>query len=320
MILNCKPTVTATRKEQPIIMPALQFFKALADETRLRLMCVLARYELNVNELVCLLGMGQSRISRHLKILADAGLLTPRRDGLWVFYSVPSGGEGENFWQATLPFMQQDDLFENDCRLAASIVQERAVKARQFFNSIAEDWDQMSCDLLGDFDLPATVLASAPICKVAADLGCGTGHMLERLLQKAEHVIGVDGSPRMLEMARQRFASSPGKVSLRIGELDHLPLADGEADLVTLSMVLHHLERPEAALREISRVLKPGGQLLLADFAKHSQEELRLKYGDRRLGFTEEELGQILRPLRIKKTQPHKLANGLTVLLVQACC
>ena len=160
---------------------ALVYFKALSDETRLRLVHILLHYELSVNELVRILGMGQSRVSRHLKILPAAGLLTSRRDGLWVFYAATRCGEASDFLQAMGPFLHTDTAMREDLAMAAQILEERALKTRQFFNAIAEDWDELNREVLEDFDLPAAVLAAVPEgCRVAVDLGCGTGAVLER--------------------------------------------------------------------------------------------------------------------------------------------
>ncbi len=274
----------------------LQYFKALSDETRLRLLLVLHRYELNVNELVELMDMGQSRISRHLKILSSAGLLAHRRDGLWVFYSVAQDGGGRKFIDAIYPFLASEGFAKNDLALAAGIVEERATRTSQFFNTIAEDWDAMSREVLGAFNLPATVESLMPEhCRVAVDLGCGTGNVLEHLLARSEQVIGVDGSARMLELARRRFAQVGDRLSLRIGDLEHLPLRDAEADFICINLVLHHLSDPKQVLLEVKRALKPGGMFLLSEFDKHSDESLRADYGDRWLGFAPDVLETYMR-------------------------
>jgi ArsR family transcriptional regulator len=264
----------------------LHFLKALADETRLRLLNVLNRYELNVNELMTIMDMGQSRISRHLKILSSAALLAWRRDGLWVFYRVADSGAGRDFADAVLPFVAEGELFRADLGMAAGVIEERSRSTRTFFNAIAEDWDQLSRDILGDFDLPRAVAAFLPPDAVAVDLGCGTGHVLEAMLPRASEVIGVDGSARMLELARRRFAADASRVSLRIGDLEHLPLRDREADFISINMVLHHLSTPAAALEEARRVLRPGGTLVVTDFDRHDNESMRSAYGDRWLGFS----------------------------------
>ena len=294
--------------------------KALSDETRLRLVHVLGKYELNVNELTTLLGMGQSRVSRHLKILAESGLVTARRDGLWVFYSHGAGAEAAALWGALVSFIDpEEEPFAGDLRLARKMLADRDVAARHLFNKLAEDWDRINREIMGDFDLPAAVLKLMPECGTAADLGCGTGTVLAGLKLKAARLIGVDGSPRMLEFARRRF-SGDESVSLRIGELDHLPLADGEAEFACLNMVLHHLSDPDAALREIHRILTPGAYLVVTDFDKHEMETLRTEYGDRWLGFSPAEIKTILNRSGFAAEEPLRMPvqRGLAVLLTRA--
>lgn len=298
----------------------LHYFKALADDTRLRLFCVLSRYELNVNELIMILGMGQSRVSRHLKILASSGLVSWRRDGLWVFYSAVRGGEARRFADAVLPFVLADAAFQTDLAAAASVIEERLRATRQFFNAIADDWDQLAREVLGAYDLPGAIAALVVPGSVAADLGCGTGEVLERMVPVAGEVIGVDGSARMLDLARRRFGGEEARVSLRIGDLEHLPLRDGEADFVSINMVLHHLSSPEAALEEVRRVMRPEGRVVITDFDRHANESMRVTYGDRWLGFTREELCAALRkagfaPVAASATPVEK---GLCIHLIQA--
>lgn len=299
---------------------AIQFFKALADDTRLRLANVLNRRELNVNELMTILDMGQSRISRHLKILSSAGLLSWRRDGLWVFYTVVEQGPGRRFIDATLPFVADDELFRADRDMAASVMEERSRKTSQFFNAIAEDWDQLSRDILGAVDLPAAIVGHMPQGGVAADLGCGTGHVLEHMLERASSVIGVDGSARMLELARRRLCADADRISLRIGDLEHLPLRDAEADFVSMTMVMHHLSSPASALEEARRVLRPGGLLALSDFDRHDTEAMRVSYGDRWLGFSRESLESFLQKAGfvIKSATRTPVEQGLFIHLILA--
>lgn len=299
---------------------ALQYFKALADDTRLRLLAVLSRYELNVNELITILGMGQSRVSRHLKILASAGLIGWRRDGLWVFYAAVHEGEARRFIEAALPFVMDDEALRSDLAAASSVMEERLKATRRFFNAIADDWDQLARDVLGGYDLPGAITALVPRGATAADLGCGTGEVMERMLGIAGEIIGVDGSARMLDIARRRFAAESPRVSLRIGDLEHLPLRDGEADFAAINMVLHHLTSPDAALEEARRVLRPGGRLVVADFDRHENEFMRVSHGDRWLGFTREALCSALQKagfivVSVGRTPVEK---GLFIHLVQA--
>ena len=299
-------------------------FKALADDTRLRLVHILFHFELSVNELVRLMGIGQSRVSRHLKILAEAGLLRSRRDGLWVFYSAPPAGVMHDFLLAIEPFMPTTDQFSADLTLAAQAMEERARKTRQFFNVIADDWDALNHEILGDFDLPGHVARAMPKnCAVAVDLGCGTGEVLARLLPLAGTVIGVDGSARMLELCKSRLGAQNQEnaaVSLRIGELSHLPLANQEADFACLNLVLHHLARPTIIFPEIRRILKPGGQFFIADFHSHEDEKMRECYGDHWLGFDCAQIEQALEQngFKIQHTEHAPVGRQLKMFLISA--
>lgn len=302
----------------------LLHFKALSDATRLRLVRILLHYELSVNELVSILGMGQSRVSRHLKILAEAGLVSSRRDGLWVFYTAPARGERLDFLRAVMPFVPADAAMREDMAQAARVLEERAARTRQFFNAIAEDWDELNREVLGEFDLAAAALAAMPPrCATAVDLGCGTGAVLARLLPGTQSLIGVDGSARMLELCRRRFGAdelAQGRVSLRIGELSHLPLRDQEADFACINLVLHHLPSPAEGLSEARRIMSPGGRLFLADFLRHNDEDMRVRYGDHWLGFDEDALaGALARAgFALNEMRRHAVGRGLTLLLMTA--
>ena len=300
----------------------LKYFKALADETRLRIAIILWHYELSVNELVTLLNMGQSRISRHLKILTEANLLQARRDGLWVFYKATDEPVDRAFLESIFNKIAKDA--KDDLDMAARIIEERAMKTRQFFNTIADDWDELNREVLGDFSLPNAIQENIPPkCSVAVDLGCGTGEVLGKLLEVSQDVIGVDGSPRMLELARRRFSDNERKssqLSLRIGELDHLPLRDGEANFACINLVLHHLSEPQIAIAEISRILAPQGLVFISDFTQHKVETMRQTYGDRWLGFSTETLEYYLKNVGIipVKHTIQKVHMGLEIHLLLA--
>lgn len=269
-------------------MAAIAWFKALADATRQRILNLTLDQELNVQELVELLAMGQSRVSRHLKILAETGLLSSRRDGLWVFYRVPAAGPGRAFLDAAAPLFTGDPLLVRDRERAAELFAAGRGRTRRFFDRLAPEWDRRRRELLGDTDLEGRILASLPLQGAAADLGCGTGVLLARLAGRGGGAIGVDASPRMLELARRTCAA--GGVELRLGELEHLPLRDGEVQAAVLNLVLHHLREPAAGLGEAHRVLVPGGTLVVAELVRHQDESLRAEFGDRWLGFTPGEL------------------------------
>ncbi len=304
----------------PQSIKLLEYCKALSDPTRLRLVHILGQHELNVNELLHILNMGQSRVSRHLKILTSAGLLTARREGLWVFYSSNVSGQDKEFLSALRPFMENNPSLQADLQLVAAMLSERGRFTKNFFNSIADDWDRLNKEILGDFNLPEAVLSRMQPCHCAVDLGCGTGHLLQGMLGLAETIIGVDGSPRMIELAKRLLSVDASRVSLRIGDLEHLPLRDAEADFVAVNMVLHHLPEPFGSLDEIRRVLAPNGRLLITDFARHDCEEMRREYGDRWLGLDCAQLRDKLVELgfSILEDSDFAVEKGLTLKLIVA--
>jgi ArsR family transcriptional regulator len=276
-------------------MICLTYFKALADETRIRLLNILMHHEMNVNEIVALMDMGQSRISRHLKVLTDSGLLECRRDGAWAFYSAVGNNNAGRFSDSIRPLFQSEQQLADDLEAAAHLVTERSITSRNFFNSIASEWNDLKQKVLGDFDLNQAILDCVDTCRFAVDLGCGTGELLTGLRKKAGFAVGIDSSRKMLAQAEKLFSKNKKNLELRLGELEHLPVGNSEADLAVISMVMHHLANPEKVAMEVSRILKTGGIFIIADFEKHTNEEMRKKYGDRWLGFSEDEIRAILK-------------------------
>jgi ArsR family transcriptional regulator len=302
------------------MMKPADYFKALADETRLRLINLLSHHELNVNEIVEILNMGQSRISRHLKILTDHLLLTFRRDGLWSFYSIPAEGTGLKFIKAINYLFKNEDIFSADLMAAKQVIEKRSKETIRFFDSIAEDWGQLKSDIFGDFRLNEYILDQVPFSRTIVDLGCGTGDLLAYLQKVAERVIGVDKSPRMLEEARKRYLNEKVKIDLRIGEIEHLPLGDHEADLAIINMVLHHIPSPQVSFKEINRILKPNSYFIIVDFLKHKNENLRKRYGDRWLGFSEPEIKKWLTATGFysNKVDYFNLNKGLRGIMIRS--
>lgn len=274
-------------------MRILRYLKALSEPTRLRLFNILMHHEFHVNELVRLLQMGQSRVSRHLKILLESGLLSSRRDGLLVYYTASVTDESEQLVSIVSLSLQNEPQISEDNRRSVDIMQERNRTTQQFFNTIAGNWENLKRDILGDFDLNNDIVEHLVNCNTAADIGCGTGDLLSLLMDKTSHIIGVDSTPGMLEQARRRFTSIQ-KIDLRLGEAEHLPLRDQEADAAVMNMVLHHLSLPQQGIQEVYRVLKKGNLFILAELAKHNQESARERYGDRWLGFTRDTIYQWL--------------------------
>ncbi len=297
-------------------------FKALSDETRIRLLRILIEHKFSVKELVNILEIGQSRISRHLRIMTDAKLLVSHRDRLWVYYEADKEGGNHDFIQAVAPHLNDIPEAAHDDERISRLLEEKKSKSKKFFNDLACDWDVLNKEILGDFDLPARVARAMPEnCRLAVDLGCGTGMVMKAMLPAADEVVGVDLSPGMLDACRRAFEALPGaanKVSLRIGEMEHLPLRDHEADFASVNLVLHHLQRPELALQEIRRILSPKGRLFISDFEKHNDEYMRKRFSDLWLGFDSMRLAVMLREAGFSRTTIHKqkVNRGLTLILI----
>lgn len=302
-------------------MDILISLKACADETRIRLLNILINHELSVNEIVDMMGMGQSRISRHLKILLDAGLLKCRRDGVWAFYSGSTTGPGKPFIEAMMPMLSKDEALKRDIITASAIIEERTKTARQFFNKIAGQWDRLKSEILGNFDLNKAIADISPECEKAADLGCGTGDLLSALRFKAQKVIGVDSSSEMLKEARARAGTAEnGRIDLRLGELGHLPLSDREVSLAVSSMALHHIQNPGQAIKEAGRILEKDGTFIIAEYGKHSDESMRQKYGDLWLGFHSYEIKKWLEDagFGLSSTETFELKNSIKLHIYKA--
>jgi ArsR family transcriptional regulator len=296
------------------------YLKALADPTRIRLSNILFFHELSVNEIVSIMDMGQSRISRHLKILTDAGILKCRRDGVWAFYSTSDSGGGKEIMNALSPVMNLDPVLEADLKKSDRILEKRRKNTANFFDHVAPKWDTMKKELLGNFDLNKAVTELMENCNTSLDLGCGTGELLCHMAPYSQKIIGVDCSPEMLGEAETRLRNKGYKADLRLGELEHLPMRDHEADLAVISMVLHHLTNPEEGIREVSRILEPGGIFVFAEFGKHNLEKLRTDYGDRWLGFDHDYMEKILEKngFRITVRKEHSLSQGLSLNIIKS--
>ncbi|MGD0585925.1 MAG: metalloregulator ArsR/SmtB family transcription factor [Oryzomonas sp.] len=270
----------------------LDTLKALADPSRLRLVAVLLRGEFTVQELTHILAMGQSRISRHLKILTEAGVLSVKRQGTWSYYRA---GEVNNFFGAIRPSLERElnSLPERsrDLSAVAAALEERRRRSQEFFDRHAHQWDDLARTLLPVPEYRRFLLELVPAGATVLEIGIGTGGLLAELAKRAAQVIGVDHSQAMLEEARRRLEhNGSDTIELRLGEMSHLPLPDASVGCVVANMVLHHAADPGAVLHEIRRVLTPGGVLLLADLARHEREAAREQLADQWLGFEQMEL------------------------------
>ncbi len=276
---------------------ALSVFRAIGEETRLRMMALLARGELTVSELTQILGQSQPRVSRHLKILADAGLVERHREGAWMFYRV-AADNGEATKRALIDAVAAvgdngDRIVTRDAERFAQSRQARADLAARYFQENAAEWSRVRALHLPDSDIEARMVAMAgegPF-ETFVDLGTGTGRMLELFADRFAHGVGYDVSHEMLAIARNNLeAAGVDHAQARHGDLFALPLETAAADIVCVHHVLHYLAEPDAAVREAARILKPGGRLIISDFAPHDLEFLREEHAHRRLGFADEEV------------------------------
>lgn len=273
----------------------INILKSLADESRLRIFNLLSENELNVHEIQSVLGMGQSRVSRHLRILTDSGLLSCRKDGLWVFYRHSDSDFTVKFRELLVPEVQSEDQFLRDLAQLRLYTEQRDREGREFFDTMAAQWPEIREELMGDFDLSSAVAGKVDSCSKIADLGCGDGELLSVVMKGDRKVIGVDRSSRMLDLAEERLSKiSGGSFDLRPGELSSVPVRDGEVDCAVINMVLHFLDRPGDAVGEASRIVRSGGKLIIAEFDSHGDESFRERFGHRWLGFSEEMINRLL--------------------------
>jgi DNA-binding transcriptional ArsR family regulator len=251
----------------------LRALKGAADGNRLRILRILAEGPFNVAELTDILGVGQSTVSRHLRILSDAGLVAVRRAGTWAWYSLPAPTGGE-FPGGLLRLLADEGEGSNgDAAAVERVLARRRRTTSEFFRRTAPDWDRMRETMLGPAVHLDRLLARLGAPHTAVDLGTGTGLLLERMARSAGAVIGVDASAEMLDVAGRRIEEAHlTNTELRLGTLEHLPLRDGEADAMVANMVLHHVADVPRVLREIRRGLAPGGRLLVADLEEHPDE------------------------------------------------
>jgi ArsR family transcriptional regulator len=275
-----------------IALPLADRFQALADPTRLRVLALLRQMELSVGELAQVLGQSQPRVSRHLKILADAGVLERRKEGSWVFLTLAEAERVEPLF-ALLDAWADDQtqaMFAADAARTDGIRAERAEAANRYFASHASVWDQIRSLHVAESEVERAIdgaLGHHPLGRLV-DIGTGTGRMIELFGPRSDQAIGIDRSSDMLRLARVKLEAAGIHSSLRQGDMYALPLADHSADSVIIHQVLHYAHSPAAAIAEASRVLAPGGTLLIVDFAAHEREELRERDAHIRLGFQDE--------------------------------
>jgi ubiquinone/menaquinone biosynthesis C-methylase UbiE len=278
---------------------APKIFAALADPTRLRILMLLRAMELSVGELAQVLGQSQPRVSRHVRILIDAGLAERRKEGSWVFLSLGARPRTEPLLQLLDRWTDidgADPWTAADAARLAAVRADRAAAATRYFASHARDWDALRSLHVAESEVEAAIARAlgvgagdgAAIGRLV-DIGTGTGRMIELFAPGADQALGIDRSPEMLRLARAKLAEAGlDAVELRQGDMYSLPLKAESADTVIIHQVLHYAQNPAAAVAEAARLLSPGGRLLIVDFAPHEREELRTMGAHVRLGFADE--------------------------------
>ncbi|MGO4705636.1 ArsR/SmtB family transcription factor [Microvirga sp. 2MCAF38] len=281
-------------KAAPSLDLTLSILRAAAEETRLRILALLIEGELSVSDLTDILGQSQPRISRHLKLLVEAGLVERHREGAWAFFRLTDRSAAMRILRPMLEGLDRSDpqLLDDQTRLAA-VRGQRAQAALAFFSRLAPEWDH-----LRTLHAPETVVEDAVLealgpkpIRNLLDLGTGTGRMLQLLAPRASRVVGLDASHAMLSVARANLERAGlTRIELRQGDIYAPPFPRDTFDLVIVHQVLHYLDDPGRAIREAARLLAPGGRILIVDFAPHNLEFLREAQAHRRLGFAPEQM------------------------------
>ena len=272
---------------------AVSALRAAAEETRLRILLLLAEGELSVSDLTDILGQSQPRISRHLKVLVEAGLIARHREGAWAFFRLAEGLATASVQSLVGALAQDDARLSEDRERLTSVRTRRSEAAQSFFARLAPRWDELRSFHVSEDAVEAAILdavGEAPI-RSLLDLGTGTGRILQLLAPRAERAVGLDANHAMLSVARASLSREGlHRIELRQGDLHAPPFPRGGFDLVVMHQVLHYLDDPARALDQATRLLSPGGRLLVVDFAPHGLEFLRETQAHRRLGFSHEQV------------------------------
>ncbi|BBK33610.1 ArsR family transcriptional regulator [Allostella humosa] len=298
----------------------LNGLRAAAEPTRLRVLALCAHGELTVSELTQILGQSQPRVSRHLKLLCEAGLLDRFREGTWAFFRVAAGpGAGDLARMLVDRIPDTDETVARDLQRLSAVKANRAEMAAAYFRANAATWDRVRSLYVDEREVEAALLQLLPLPEVGdlLDVGTGTGRIVELLGRRGVRAVGVDSSRDMLGMARANLERADLRhCQVRFADAYQLPMAAGSFDAVTIHQVLHYLDDPGEAIAEAARVLRPGGRLIIADFAPHELDQLRSEHAHRRLGFSDAEIAHWLRAAGLEPATPLRLpGDPLTVVL-----
>ena len=279
---------------QPI--PLFERMTALADSTRSRMLLLLERHELTVNEIRSVLQLPQSTVSRHLKALSDQDWVTSRPDGTSRRYRTAERLEpsSRKMWNVVREQVAATPTSAQDARRVQTVLAHRRSKSQKFFSSAAGQWDRLRVELFGSRADLIGLLGLFDENWTVGDLGCGTGQLSESIAPFVGQVIAVDDSAAMLSAARRRLASMTN-VDVRSGRLESLPIENGSLDAALLFLVMHYVPEPGEAITEAYRTLKPGGRLLIVDMMPHDREDLLHEMGHVWRGFSEEQISSMLK-------------------------
>ncbi len=272
----------------------LTALRAVAEVTRLRLLVLCAHCDLTVSELTQILGQSQPRVSRHLRLLCEAGLLDRRREGSWAYFRLAQRGSGAELARTLVDEVPSDDsTLSLDLERLEAIVHERARRAAEYFRRNAAKWNEIRSLYIDEREVEKALLArvSEGRARDVIDIGTGTGRMIEVLGPRVEHAVGVDLSQDMLMVARANLDRARLRNCLvRQGDMYQLPVPSASFDAAVIHQVLHFAESPGVVIGEAARVLRPGGKLIVADFESHDLEFLRDQHLHRWLGFRNDDM------------------------------
>jgi ArsR family transcriptional regulator len=296
----------------------LAALRAAAEPTRLRLLALGARGAFCVTELTEILGQSQPRLSRHLKLLCESGLLAREREGANAWFALPTGPDGALARELVARLPADDATLEADRRQAARVLAERARAVNERFLRQGADWDEMRA-----LDLPAAAVETALLSLVPddrpvrlLDIGTGTGRVLELLAPRVAQGLGVDASKAMLALARARLGRAGlTQCAVRLADMYRLPLADATFDIAVLQMVLHYAEDPAGVLSEAVRVLRPGGTLIVIDLAHHARTDLATRLAHRWPGFDDAAMAAMLQAAGLGSGAPLSVPGPLEIRL-----
>ncbi len=301
----------------------LDGLRAAAESTRLRLLALLAEGELTVGEIAEVMGQSQPRVSRHLRLLTEAGLTERLPEGSWVFYRLAHDGGGGRLVEALLHLLPKDEArLDRDHQRLAVVRARRTKAAAAYFRQNASHWDELSSLYIDEAEIERVLLSLLGRSSIddLLDIGTGTGRILSLLGPRVERGVGIDNSPAMLTIARAKLTlAGLRNCHVRYGDMYDLPWPGGSFDAVTIHHVLHFAERPAIVIAESARMLRAGGRLVIVDFAPHDLEALRSEHAHRRLGFANGEIAGWLveaglKPARLR----HLRGRALTVSIWSA--